>query len=123
MVLWVFKLRRKKFNLLLFVIKLSLYIDDLLSKLWNQWNLLLNNLKLSLSLFKLEVDHSNFFLLLSDFLFSVLKNVLLNVTLLVKNTELVIFINKLNTHIVTGFTGHFVFEYEVIHFFLKRIDD
>jgi hypothetical protein len=47
----------------------------------------------------------------------------LDVTLLVKNTEFIIFINKLDTHIVTGLASHFIFEDKVVHFLLEGVDD
>ena len=62
-------------------------------------------------------------LLLTDFLLSILEDILLNVALLIKNTELIITINELDTHVVSGLTGVLVLIDEVVHFFLERVND
>jgi hypothetical protein len=76
-----------------------------------------------LSFLKLEVDHANFFLFGANSLFSILQSVLLNVALFIVNAELIIPINKLNTHVVSTFTGHLILIDKVIHFLLKRVDN
>ena len=48
---------------------------------------------LSLTLLELEVDHADGLLLLTDFLFAVLEDILLDVRLFVKDTELIIPVN------------------------------
>jgi hypothetical protein len=47
----------------------------------------------------------------------------LNVALFIVNAELIIPINKLNTHVVSTFTGHLILIDKVIHFLLKRVDN
>jgi hypothetical protein len=76
-----------------------------------------------LSLLKLKVDHSYFFFLGANRLFSILESVFLDVALFIVNAQLIISVNELNTHIVSALTGHFILIYEVIHLFLKRVNN
>lgn len=76
-------------------------------------------LELALSILQLEFNHPDFLFFLTNFLFTNLKDVLLDVGLLVQNTELIITIDQLDTHVVTGFTSLLVFVDKVVHFFLK----
>ena len=93
----------------------------MLSQIWNFWNLFSYNFKLSLSFFKLKINHSDFLFFLSYKLLSIFKNVFLNVTFFVQNTQLIILINELYTHVISRVTSLLVFKNEIVHFFLKRI--
>lgn len=121
--LGVLKLTGEVIDLLFLAIKLLFELNDLLSQLRHLRNLLSDDHKLSLSLFELQVDHPDLFLLLSDLLLAVLQNVLLDVALLVEDTELIIFVNELNTHVVSRLASHLVLEDQVVHFLLQRVDD
>jgi hypothetical protein len=74
-----------------------------------------------LSLLEFEVDHTDFFLFLTDSLLTILESVFLNVALLIVDAELIISINKLNTHVVSALTSHLIFVNQIIHFFLERV--
>jgi len=87
------------------------------------WYLGFNYFKLALSLLELEVDHSDLLFFRTNSLFSLLQAVLLNVALFVVDTQLVISIDKLDTHIVSALASHLIFVDEVIHLLLKRVDD
>jgi hypothetical protein len=47
----------------------------------------------------------------------------LNVGLLVENTELIVTVDKLDTHVVSGLTGMLILIDQVIHLILKGVDD
>jgi hypothetical protein len=81
------------------------------------------DLELALPLLKLEVDHSNLLLLLTDLLLTVLESILLDVRLLVEDTELIVTVNKLDTHVITTLTSLFVIVDEVVHLTLEGVDD
>ena len=76
-----------------------------------------------ISFFEFQVDHPNLFFLLPDFLFTVLEYVLLDIALLVQNTQLIIFVDELDTHVVSGLASHFIFENQIVHFLLQRVYD
>jgi hypothetical protein len=86
-------------------------------------NLVFDDLHLPLSFFKLKVVHFDFFFLLSDELVTIFKDVLMNVGFLIKNTQFVILIDQLDTHVVSGFTSSFIVEDKTVHFFLERVND
>jgi predicted nucleic acid-binding protein len=56
-------------------------------------------------------------------LLSIFEDILLDIALLVKNTQLIVFINQLNTHVISRLTGHLVIENQVVHFFLQRVNN
>jgi len=58
-----------------------------------------------LTLFEFEVDHADALFSLTDFLLSILENVLLNVALFIEDTKLIVSVNELDTHIVTTLTS------------------
>jgi hypothetical protein len=72
-----------------------------------------------LSLLQLQIDHLDLLLLLPDLLLAILKNVLLDVRLLVQNAELVIAVNQLNAHVVATFASLLVLVNQVVHLLLQ----
>ncbi len=76
-----------------------------------------------MSFLQFQIDHLDFLLLLPDLLLAILKNVLLNIRLLIENAQFVIAVNQLNTHVVATFSGLLVLVDQVVHFFLPRVDD
>jgi hypothetical protein len=93
------------------------------SKLRHLRYLSFNDLELSLSLLKLKTYHADLLLLGANGLFTLLESVLLNVALFVVDAELVVSVDELNTHIVTGLTSHLVFVDKIIHLLLKGVND
>ena len=85
------------------------------------WDLLADDLKLALTLLKLERNHADLFFLCTNGLLTLFETVLLNVALLVVDAKLIITIDKLDAHIVTAFTRHLIFVDEIIHLFLQRV--
>ena len=110
-------------NLQFLSIELFIQFNDFLGELGNFRDLLAYNGLLSLTLLELEVDHADGLLLLTDFLFAVLEDILLDVRLFVQDTELIIPVNQLNTHVVTRFTSVLILINQIIHLFLKRVDN
>ena len=106
-------------NLQFLCIELFVKFNDFLSELGNFRDLLAYNGLLSLSLLKLEVNHSDRLLFLTDFLLTVLEDILLDVRLLVQDTQLIIPVNQLNTHVVARFAGVLILVNQIIHLFLK----
>ena len=86
-------------------------------------NLLPKYLQLSLPLFQLQVNHPDLLLLLPNLLLSVLQSIFLDIRLLVQNTQLIVAVNKLDSHVITRFTSLFILVYQVVHFALERVDD
>ena len=78
---------------------------------------------MSLALLKFQVDHTDFLLLLSDFNLAILKDVLLNIGLLIENTKFVISIDQSDSHVVTGLTSLLVSVDQVVHLRLKGVND
>jgi hypothetical protein len=72
-----------------------------------------------LSLLQLQINHLDLLLLLPDLLLAILKNVLLDVRLLVQNAELVIAVNQLNAHVVATFASLLVLVNQVVHLLLQ----
>jgi hypothetical protein len=56
-------------------------------------------------------------------LLTVLQNGLLDVRLLVQDAELIVLVNKLNTHVVSGLAGRLILEDEGVHLLLEAVDD
>jgi len=83
----------------------------------------MDDLELALSIFQLEFNHADLFLLFANFLLADFEDVLLDVGLLVENTQFVVAVNELNTHVVAGLAGLLVLVDEVVHFLLQRVDD
>jgi len=102
-----------------FIVK-ALHLLGEFRDLGNQFT---NNIELTLSFLELQVDHLDLFFFFADFLFTVLKNLFLNVGLLVKDTQLVIAVNQLDTHVVSALTSLLVLINQIIHFLLERIND
>lgn len=75
----VFKLLGQALHFRLLVIQLFIYADDLLSELRHFRNLLAHHRVLTLAFLELEVNHTDCLLFLTDFLLSILEDVLLNV--------------------------------------------
>ena len=98
-------------------------VDHLVGKIGDLGNLLPKDLQLPLPFLQLQVYHPDFLFLLPNLLLSMLQPILLNIRLLIQNTQLVITINKLNTHVIPRFTGLFILIYQVVHLSLQRIDD
>jgi len=78
---------------------------------------------LALPFLKLQVDHLDLLFLLADLLFTVLENLLLNVGLLVKDAQLIVAINQLDTHVVSALTSLLVLINKIVHFLLQRVND
>jgi hypothetical protein len=72
-----------------------------------------------LSLLQLQINHLDLLLLLPDLLLAILKNVLLDVRLLIQNAELVIAVNQLNAHVVATFASLLVLVNQVVHLLLQ----
>ena len=83
----------------------------------------LHDFELSLPLFNLEVDHSDLLFFGADSLLSFLEAILLDVALLVVDAQLVISIDQLNTHVVSALASHLILVDEIVHLFLKRVND
>ena len=96
---------------------------NLRSLLRHLWDLGLHNFKLSLPFFNLEVDHSDLLFLGADGLLSFLEAILLDVALLVVDAQLIISIDQLNTHVVSALASHLILVDEIVHLFLKRVND
>lgn len=56
-------------------------------------------------------------------MFAQLEDVLLNVALLVQDTQLIVAINQLDAHVVARLAGLFVLVDQVVHFLLQRVND
>mmetsp|Transcript_39515 Transcript_39515/g.51732 ORF Transcript_39515/g.51732 Transcript_39515/m.51732 type:complete len:229 (+) Transcript_39515:831-1517(+) len=123
MLLGVFKLLRKLLHLHLLAVELLLELEDFFGEFGHFGHLFVDDLELSLTLFKLKFDHADLLLLLTDFLLAILEDVLLNVALFVENTELVIAVDQLDTHVVSGLTSVLVLVNQVVHFLLQRVND
>ena len=96
---------------------------NLRSLLRDLWDLGLHDFELSLPLFNLEVDHSDLLFLGADGLLSFLEAILLDVALLVVDAQLIISIDQLNTHVVSALASHLILVDEIVHLFLKRVND
>ncbi len=72
-----------------------------------------------MSLLQLQINHLDLLLLLPDLLLAILKNVLLDVRLLIQNAELVIAVNQLNAHVVATFASLLVLVNQVVHLLLQ----
>lgn len=105
------------------ILYLSLQIKNVLCERWNIDQSLLCNTYLSLILGYLDTDHSNIIFYAFDIHLGCSKYVLLNVRLFVKNTKLIISINKLYASNITIFTGLFILLTQTLHISLKRYDD
>ena len=119
----VFKFLRKHLNLQFLSIELFVQFNDFLGELGDFRDLLAYNGLLSLTLLELEVDHADGLLLLTNFLLAVLEDIFLDVRLLVQDTKFIIPVNQLNTHVITRFTGVLILVNQIIHLFLKRVDN
>jgi len=95
----------------------------LLGQLRHLRDLLPNDNKLPLSLLELKVDHPDLFLLLSNLLLSIFQNVLLDVALFIQDAKLIIFVDQLDTHVVSRLTSHLILEDQIVHLFLEGVDD
>ena len=123
MVAGVFQLLRERLDLGLLGFKLLVETDNLLGKFGHFGDLLAHNCILSLALFELKIDHADRLFFLANLLLAILQDSLLNVGLLVENTELVVPVNQLDTHVIARLAGVLILVDQVVHLFLQRIDD
>lgn len=123
MLLRIFQLRCELIDSIFLLIELNFVFIDLSCQVRYFWNLLSNDLKLSLSFFELKIIHSYFFFLLSDCLLSVFHHIFIDIWLLVQDTQFIILVNELNTLIISWLTGHFILKDQCIHLFLQRVDN
>jgi hypothetical protein len=83
MLFWVFKQSGEFIDFISLRIALLLDFDNFFGKLWDFRNKFLDYLELALSLFEFQVNHFDLLLFLSDLLFAVFKDVLLDVRLFI----------------------------------------
>jgi len=91
----------KLLDLHLLLLKFIIQCNDLVSEFWNLRNLISHYFELTLAFLQLEQDHTDPLFPLSNFLLSILENILLNIGFLIQDTELIITVDKLNSHIVS----------------------
>ena len=70
------------------------------------------DLELPLPLLQLKFEHPHLLFFLTDGLFTVLEDCLLDIRLLVKDAQLIVLVDQLNTHVVSGLTSRFILEDE-----------
>ena len=99
---------RELLHFLLLGCDLLLQTDDLLGEGWHFWHQVLDDLELPLPLLQLKFEHPHLLLFLTDGLFTVLEDCLLNIRLLVKDAQLVVLVNQLDSHVISGLTGCFI---------------
>lgn len=123
MFLWILKLLRKLLNFHFLGVQFFFKLEHFFCEFRNFRNLLVNNLELTLTLLELELDHSNLLFFLPDLLLAVFEDVLLDVALFVENTELIVSVNKLDTHVISRLAGVLILVDEIVHLLLERVDD
>ena len=103
---------RELLHFLLLGSHLLLQTDDLLGEGWHFWHQVLDDLELPLPLLQLKFEHPHLLFFLTDGLFTVLEDRLLDIRLLVKDAQLIVLVDQLNTHVVSGLTSRFILEDE-----------
>lgn len=105
------------------VFEIVIDLHDFLGELGDFGDLLADDRQLPLPLLQLKVDHPDLFLFLTNLLLASLEDVFLDVRFFVKDTKLIITVDKLNTHVVSALAGMLVLVDEVVHLFLERVND
>ena len=101
MLFGILKLLRKFLNLELLCIELILELENFVSELGDFRDLFVNDVELSHTFLQLELYHADLLFFFSDLLLAIFEDILLYIAFFVENTQLVVAVNKLDTHVVS----------------------
>lgn len=120
LILWIFKFLGKLVLLNMYVLYLSLQIKHFFRIFWDLYQSLLCNLYLSLIFSNLNLNHSDLILHIFDVHFSCSEYIFLDVWFLVKNTELIVSINQLDTSEISILASELILLSQSLHILLQR---
>lgn len=92
---------RQFLNLEFLRIELVFELENFVSELGDFRDLFVNDVELAHTLLQLELNHADLLFFFSDLLLAIFEDILLYIAFFVENTQLVVAVNKLDTHVVS----------------------